>query len=788
MKSKVLQAFDFERADGLLEEFNKSTGFVTAILDLDGKILSKSGWRQICTKFHHKNPETLSNCIFRDVELTVKRKVGTFHTRECLNGLTDVIIPLVIEGEHIANILTGQFFLKEPEIQFFKKQAKRYGFDESSYLEALEKVPVISKEKVEAEIKFLHLIIKMLADLTAEKLEQMELNEELKNRDETLRETQVQLERNIADLLETQKISGLGTWRLDLVTNEVQWSEALYRMYGFDPTLAPPPYTEQMKLFTPESWERVSSSLERTRTTGIPYELELETVTNYGSNGWIWARGEARKDEDGNITELWGAVQDITERKRNERELVHSRDLMRYIIEHNRSAVAVHDKDLKYMFVSQRYLDDYRVEDKDIIGKHHYEVFPDLPQKWRDVHRKALGGEISSAEKDLYIREDGTRDWTRWECRPWHEVDGSIGGIIIYTEVITERIRIENELMYLSYHDHLTGLHNRRYFEEELENMDREENLPLSVIMCDVNGLKLVNDSFGHDAGDHLLHKAAETIRKVCREGDIIARIGGDEFIILLPKTTADETVQIANRIKELASKEMVANIELSISYGYETKTAKDQPIIEVVANAENHMYRHKLYERSSIRSRTIDLIMNTLFEKSSREAAHSRRVSNLCRAIGEEMGLDRDVVNQIRTAGLIHDIGKIGIDERILNKPERLTNDERREIERHPEIGWRLLSATNEFSELAGFLLHHHEKWDGSGYPGGIRGEEIKIEARIIAVADAYDAMTSKRSYQKELSKEDAIEELRKCAGTQFDPAVVKVFLERVLKKNEAY
>jgi len=564
------------------------------------------------------------------------------------------------------------------------------------------------------------------------------------------------------------------------------WSEALYRMYGLDPGVLPPPYTEQMKLFTPESWERVSSSLERTRTTGIPYELELETVTNDGSNGWIWARGEARKDEDVNITELWGAVQDITERKRNERELVHSRDLMRYIIEHNRSAVAVHDKELKYLYVSQRYIDDYRVKEKDIIGKHHYDVFPDLPEKWREVHRRALRGEISSAEKDLYIREDGTADWTRWECRPWYEGDGSIGGIILYTEVITERIRIENELMYLSYHDHLTGLHNRRYFEEELENMDREENLPLSVIMCDVNGLKLVNDSFGHDAGDHLLHKAAETIRKVCRDGDIIARIGGDEFIILLPITSADETVEIANNIKELASKEMVANVELSISYGYDTKASDRQSMVEIIANAENHMYRHKLYERSSIRSKTVDLIMNALFEKSKREASHSKRVSNICSGIASEVGLDKDAVSQIKIAGLIHDIGKIGIDENILNKTGRLIPDERSEIEKHPEIGWRLLSSTNEFSELAQFVLNHHEKWDGSGYPHGIKGEAIPIEARIIAIADAYDAMTSKRSYQESMSMEEAVEELRRCSGTHFDPAIVQVFLNRVLKKSE--
>src|ERR1019366_4800731 len=149
---------------------------------------------------------------------------------------------------------------------------------------------------------------------------------------------------------------------------------------------------------------------------------------------------------DGSVCSVLSVARDITERKRGEQALTHSRDLMRYIIEHNRSAVAVHDRDLKYLYVSQRFLQEYKVKEHDVIGKHHYDVFPDLPQKWRDIHQKALAGEISSAADDPYVREDGTVDWTCWECRPWYEADGSIGGIIIYTEIITERKRADEAL------------------------------------------------------------------------------------------------------------------------------------------------------------------------------------------------------------------------------------------------------------------------------------------------------------------------------------------------------
>jgi len=318
--------------------------------------------------------------------------------------------------------------------------------------------------------------------------------------------------------------------------------------------------------------------------------------------------------------------------------------------------------------------------------------------------------------------------------------------------------------------------------------LDTRANLPLSIIMCDVNGLKLVNDSFGHDAGDLFLKKAAEIITRACRSEDIIARMGGDEFVIVLPRTTEEETEQIANLMKEFALKEKVANIELSISFGYETKTKDTQSIVEVIANAENHMYRHKLYERASIRSKTIDLIMNTLFEKSNREAMHSSRVSNICQAIASKMNFSKDAINQMRIAGLIHDIGKIGVDETILNKPGRLTLDERRDIERHPEIGWKILSSTTEFSELAQFVLNHHENWDGSGYPNGLKEEAIQLEARIISVADSYDAMTSERSYRTGMSREAAIEELKKCSGTQFDPEIVDVFVNLVLPEMYEY
>jgi PAS domain S-box-containing protein len=178
--------------------------------------------------------------------------------------------------------------------------------------------------------------------------------------------------------------------------------------------------------------------------TNEPQSFDLRMLKKDEDTFWANLAMTVAKDVD-DATVIHVVISDITKRKKDEESLIHSRNLMSYIIGHSRSAIAVHDRDLKYLYVSKRYIDDYNVKEDDVIGKHHYDVFPDLPQKWRDVHQMALAGEVSSAKDDPYVRKDGTVDWTSWECRPWYDVDGSIGGIIIYTEIITERKKAEEE-------------------------------------------------------------------------------------------------------------------------------------------------------------------------------------------------------------------------------------------------------------------------------------------------------------------------------------------------------
>lgn len=363
--------------------------------------------------------------------------------------------------------------------------------------------------------------------------------------------------------------------------------------------------------------------------------------------------------------------------------------------------------------------------------------------------------------------------------------DGRAVAMSIATD-ITERLAKEKEINYLSYHDQLTGLYNRRFFEEQLKTLDDPSSLPLSIVMGDVNGLKLINDAFGHYAGDKLLKTIGDVISKNIEKNHMAARWGGDEFIILLPNSEIDVAERLIEKIEKNIKETFFEYGSLSISFGADTKNKEKENINEVFIIAEKLMYQNKLLKVDSVRGETIDIIMNTLFEKSPNIKEHSMRVSKISGLIAEKMGFSKTIINDIKTIGMIHDIGKIVIDLNILNKPDKLTDEERAIVEQHPLSGSRMLGSSQKYSRLSSGVLHHHERIDGKGYPNKISGDQIPIESRIILVADSFDMMTSKRPYNlNPLSLEEAISELKKCSGTQFDKTVVDIFINKILLLN---
>lgn len=358
------------------------------------------------------------------------------------------------------------------------------------------------------------------------------------------------------------------------------------------------------------------------------------------------------------------------------------------------------------------------------------------------------------------------------------------GAVVIIRDVTSER-NIQKQAEYLSFHDHLTDLYNRRFFEEELLRLDTLRNLPLSVIMIDVNGLKLTNDAFGHETGDRLLKKVAGIMKKECRNDDIVARLGGDDFSVILPKTDAVQAKLIMDRITGSADKENLKSIVISVAAGYATKTSPDQNIDEIIKIAENNMYSDKINTGKRMRRKTFELITVNLFEKYSYEQDQTERMKRLAARIGAAMGLSKEQISTLETISYYHDIGKIIIPPRLLNRPSDLSLEEYDLVQRHAEAGYQIMKSQEEYSSIAIYVLSHHERWDGRGYPRKQKGHEIPLLSRILAVLDAYTAMTGNLPYKKSLSRDSAIMELKKNAGLQFDPEIVDIFTGIILNEE---
>jgi diguanylate cyclase (GGDEF)-like protein len=395
---------------------------------------------------------------------------------------------------------------------------------------------------------------------------------------------------------------------------------------------------------------------------------------------------------------------------------------------------------------------------------------------------RALSGESFKITLKVEDQEDS---YLEERYAPIYDLDKNIVGATIFIQDITIRKQYENEILKLSYSDALTGLNNRRKHQEQLVQLNQEKYHPISVAFFDINGLKVMNDAFGHLEGDRLIKVVANKLLIACEKYNAyLSRMGGDEFIVLCPNTTEEEAIELANETKNLIEKEYIKHMAISISYGVSVKEINDD-FEDVINQAETNLYKNKLYESSSHRNESIRTILNTLKAKDLHSEEHSKRVSDICKKMGKKMGMTKQDLEQLTLISNLHDIGKISIDDKILNKPGKLTEEEWRVMKRHPETGYRILSSSPDYIEIAEDILSHHERYDGTGYPRGLKGEEIPIRARIIAIADAYDAMTSDRPYRKKMGHDVAIKELIDNKGSQFDPKLVDLFLTIFSKKE---
>lgn len=550
------------------------------------------------------------------------------------------------------------------------------------------------------------------------------------------------------------------------------------------------------ELFTEEADEMVKDDKE-VLTTGQP---KLNVIRRYhGPKGTRLVKVDTipYRDVNGNIVGVLGVATDITDLEATRDALSRQEEEYRLLFSTMSDAFIVVECDpesepdphsCKLVQANSAFGSLVGKDPRELIGADLFELCPEHCEEWKQVIGQVLRtGEPGRFEGYLsrinkYVRAFVYR-------APRNRV-----AIILIDD--TERRQAEEHVEYLSYHDKLTGLYNRAYLEERLEEMNANATAPVSIIIGDVDGLKLVNDTFGHSEGDAYLRSVATALRNCCTADCIVARWGGDEFAILLPYTTEREADEIVRKIEAILSSQhyvrpgessTIAKIPVGITLGHATRTDPDEDLAETMRRAESEMYKRKFLHRANIRNSMINALRETLSAKTHETEEHASRLTELALRVAKHVGLSERDQNELALLAMLHDIGKIGIPDRILEKPGPLTPEEWEIMKTHCVIGYRIASATPDLAPIATAILHHHEWWDGSGYPEGLSGEQIPIICRILSIVDALDAMTNDRPYRKAHSVEEALSELQACAGKQFDPRLVKLFVEMMTSGEKA-
>lgn len=546
----------------------------------------------------------------------------------------------------------------------------------------------------------------------------------------------------------------------------------------------------------------VSHTMVRDIFLGLTPTYELEMITKSGKLVPMEVRPRLLK-KNGVPYGVQGIARDITERKHMETELRATNQRLLDIIEFLPDATFVIDNLGKVIAWNRAIETMTGVNKNAIIGKGDYLYAIPFYGTSRPMLADLIGN-LSVDHTDYYeeVHQEGNSLYTEifapgmygangafiWvKASPLMDADGKIVGAIESIRDISERKHFEEQLRYLSMHDGLTNLYNRTYFEEEISRLEAGRFQPTGLLICDVDGLKLVNDTLGHDVGDNLLISVARVLQSCFRGEDVVARVGGDEFAILMPRSDEAVTEIACMRIREAVNMYNAQNpeIPLSLSLGFSVRSTPDTTMIEVYQAADNNMYREKLHRRQSARSAIVNTLMKALQERDFITEGHADRLQDMVAILGEAIGLPGHRISDLRLFAEFHDIGKVGIPDRILFKPGPLSKDEVFEMQRHSEIGHRIALSAPDLVPIADWILKHHEWWNGHGYPMGLREGEIPLECRILSIADAYDAMTSDRPYRTAMPRRLALEELEKHAGTQFDPSLVQAFA-RIVRNDE--
>lgn len=549
------------------------------------------------------------------------------------------------------------------------------------------------------------------------------------------------------------------------------------------------PFSEVFRVFDEYTREPTESPIEKAILEGSTITLPRNNVliTRTGLERPISDSVAPIRSRDGRIVGAVLVFRDVTEERRREQALAESEARFRHLAE-NAADIIFRVRilpQLRFEYISPAAFT--------ITGYHPVELGRNkqLLTYIQVLMEPELDRQFSNAIAQPYMMQwkhkDGHPIWLELRLTPIYDSSGKLTVIEGIARDFTERRIMENRLEYLSMHDSLTGMYNRASYEQFISSLAGEHQKLVGVIICDVDGLKIINDSLGHEAGDQLIKTVSEVLTASLKQADLVARIGGDEFVAIMIGLGEDEIYQICRNIKQAVAEanRRDQGIPISLSLGYSSGMLGPRNIKAIIREADDYMYRQKFRRRPETRKAIIQALMKTVENRESAGKVQSEDIQKLVSAFCQELRLSDKMMAEIELLAQFHDIGKAGVPDDLFQKHGTLTEEEVEEMRRHCEKGYRIAKASPELNAIADWINKHHEWWDGSGYPFGLKGEAIPLPCRIVAIIEAFEAMINERPYRKAMTLQEAIDELESKAGKQFDPELVAAFVNMVIAKD---